>query len=73
MMRHKPNSVLISQARLKMKPVTVRMPSDVLDRMAQVKSAALQHGYVFDSNQVILDALLVALDLAEKELKTVVG
>jgi len=72
-MRNKPGSVLVSQARLKMQPVTIRLPSDVLERMTRVKRNALQHGYVFDSNQVVLDAVLTALELAEKELKTFVG
>lgn len=68
-MRRHPLAPLIPQAHLKLKPMTIRIPSDMAERMTRVKDDAQSLGYVFDAQSIIVDALDRALERAERELE----
>lgn len=62
-------SPLIPKKSLRYKPVTIRLPEDILERMQQMKEDANALGYVFDTQTILISALQTALDYAEKELE----
>ncbi|MEI6414806.1 MAG: hypothetical protein WCP34_11185 [Pseudomonadota bacterium] len=68
-MRRKTEPTLIPQAHLKLRPMTLRIPSDILDRVQQVKEDAAALGYVFEVQTVVVEAILQALGKAERELE----
>lgn len=70
-MPRKPESVLIPEAHLKLKPMTLRVPSDVMDRMQRVKGDAQALGYVFDVHPVLIEAIMEAMESAERELEKI--
>ena len=67
--RNKVEATLVSKAHLKLKPLTIRLPSDIMDRMQRVKDDASALGYVFDAQTVLTSAIVQALNRAESELE----
>lgn len=67
--RNKVEGTLIPKAHLKLKPLTIRLPSDIMDRMQRVKDDASALGYVFDPQIVLTNAVIQALNRAESELE----
>ena len=67
--QRKSESTLVPKAHLQFKSLTIRVPSDILDRMERVKDDASALGYVFDAQTVLTSAIVQALKRAESELK----
>lgn len=69
MMRRRPDSTLIPRAHLRLKPMTVRIPEDTMEHLHRVKDDANALGYLFDVQNIVIDALQSALERADKELE----
>ncbi len=68
-MQRKTEGTLIPKSHLKLKPLTIRMPSDIIERIQRVKDDASALGYVFDAQTVLISAMTQALTRAEAELE----
>ena len=68
-MQRRSVATLIPKAHLKTKPLTIRMPSDIIERMKRVKDDADALGYAFDAQTILTNAITQALNRAESELE----
>ncbi len=71
--RNKVEATLIPKSHLKMKSLTIRLPSDIMDRMQRIKDDADALGYVFDPQIVLTTAVIQALNRAESELEKILN
>lgn len=68
-MRRQKSSTLIPLSHLKMEPFNLKISSDVIEKHNKIKADAESLGYVFDTQKIVTQALIQALEQAERELE----